>query len=50
MRKLKFVANPGFRNDVTRIRRIFLDFLADILYDYANQLGFFPILGPPHYL
>jgi hypothetical protein len=48
--QLKHITNPGFGHNVARVRRIFLDFLAYLLYDYANKVGFFPIFGPPDYL
>src|ERR1700733_10006144 len=44
---LKPVSEPGFRQNIARMRGILLDFLAYLRYHRTNLFGFFPIIGPP---
>ena len=44
---MEAVADPGFGENVFWLRRIFLDFLAQLIYNHAQVFGFLAIFGPP---
>src|SRR5260370_30676922 len=47
---LKLITDPGLGQYVTGMRRVFFEFLAQLLDHYANRFGFFPVLRSPDYL